>query len=184
MRGYNPSVPTPHPPMAPPWAPPSPSGRGVALGSPMPEVETLTEAKPAGPGPLAGLRILVVEDEPDARELLLALFEVCGAQGHGASSAAEALDLVRAGRPDLIVADVGLAGEEGLSFLRTLRNLPGGDMPAVALTAFVRPEDRDEALAAGYDAHVGKPIEPERLLRIVTMVLRERRSRERACGRR
>jgi signal transduction histidine kinase/ActR/RegA family two-component response regulator len=170
-------------------------GRGATFVVRLPTISRRADARPAAPAPtaepkltaggeLAGLRILVVEDEPDARELLLALFEVCGAQGHGASSAAEALDLVRAGRPDLIVADVGLAGEDGLSFLRTLRNLPGGDMPAVALTAFVRPEDRDEALAAGYDAHVGKPIEPERLLRIVTMVLRERRSRERACGRR
>jgi CheY-like chemotaxis protein len=70
-------------------------------------------------------------------------------------------------RPDIIVSDVGLPGEDGLTFLRRLRQLPGGDVPAVALTAFVRPEDRDLALAAGFDAHVAKPIEPKQFLDVL-----------------
>jgi signal transduction histidine kinase/ActR/RegA family two-component response regulator len=129
---------------------------------------------------LRGLRVLLVEDEPDTRELLLAIFALCGAQGSGAASAAEAMDLFDQARPDVIVSDVGLPGEDGLTFLRKVRSLPGGDVPAVALTAFVRPEDREEVLAAGFDAHVVKPVEPERLLDIMCQTLRERRARERA----
>jgi signal transduction histidine kinase/CheY-like chemotaxis protein len=127
---------------------------------------------------LAGLRVLLVEDEPDTREVLVALFEVCGARACATASAADAMEQFHSERPDLIVSDVGLDGEDGLTFVRALRRLPGGDVPAVALTAFVRPEDRDAALAAGFDAHVAKPIEPERFLQIVTQLLRERGSRE------
>jgi signal transduction histidine kinase/ActR/RegA family two-component response regulator len=127
---------------------------------------------------LAGLRVLLVEDEPDTREVLVALFEVCGATAHAAASAADATEQFKRERPDLVVSDVGLEGEDGLTFVRALRRLPGGDVPAVALTAFVRPEDRDAALAAGFDEHLAKPIEPARLLQIVTQLLRERRSRQ------
>jgi CheY-like chemotaxis protein len=123
---------------------------------------------------LGGLSVLLVEDELDTRELLLALFEVCGATASGTSSSADALEQFHRDRPDIIVSDVGLPGEDGLTFLRRLRQLPGGDVPAVALTAFARPEDRHLALAAGFDAHVAKPIEPKEFLDVVTQVLRER----------
>jgi signal transduction histidine kinase/ActR/RegA family two-component response regulator len=127
---------------------------------------------------LRGLQVLLVEDEPDTRELLLALFDACGANARGASSAADALAQFNRGRPDVIVSDVGLRGEDGLTLVRTLRSLPGGDVPAVALTAFARAADRDVALAAGFDAHVAKPIEPERFLKVVTGLLKDRRARQ------
>jgi CheY-like chemotaxis protein len=127
---------------------------------------------------LGGLRILLVEDETDTRELLISAFTLCGANAYGTSSAAAALEQFHRVRPDVLVSDVGLPGEDGLTLVRKLRRLPGGDIPAVALTAFVRPEDRDVALAAGFDAHVAKPIEPERLLHVLIQVLRDRRAGE------
>jgi signal transduction histidine kinase/ActR/RegA family two-component response regulator len=128
---------------------------------------------------LRGLHVLLVEDEPDTREVLLALFDACGASACGTSSAAEAVEQFHRKRPDVIVSDIGLRGEDGLTLIRKIRRLPGGaDVPAVALTAFVRAEDRDAALAAGFDAHVTKPIEPERLLYDVIQLLRGRSARE------
>jgi signal transduction histidine kinase/ActR/RegA family two-component response regulator len=124
---------------------------------------------------LGGRSVLVVEDEPDTREFLLALFEACGADARGASSASDAMEQFQRERPDVIVSDVGLKGEDGLTLLRQVRRTPGGrEVAAVALTAFVRSEDRDLALAAGFDEHVPKPIEPDVFLRVVTDVLRAR----------
>jgi signal transduction histidine kinase len=157
---------------------PSASRRGAA-----PDAFLLSPDANASAGrALDGLHVLLIEDEADTRELLLALFGVCGANAFGTSSAADAMEQFRRDRPDIIVSDVGLPGEDGLTFLRKLRHLPGGDVPAVALTAFVRPEDREVALAAGFDAHVAKPIEPEAFLHTVTQVLRDRRARELAAG--
>ena len=166
-------------------------GRGAKFVIRLPSASRRPVARPGAPafssepvltaGPeLRGLRVLIVEDEPDARELLLALFNVSGAHACGASSTAEAIELFHRAKPEVIVSDVGLRGEDGLTLVRRLRSLPGGDIPVVALTAFVRSEDRENALAAGFDAHVTKPVEPERLLHVVTQLLRERLSRERA----
>jgi CheY-like chemotaxis protein len=113
---------------------------------------------------LTDTRILVVEDEPDSRELLLSLLEAYGAKTFGAATAAEALEKLGLARPDIIVSDVGLPGEDGLSLMRRIRAMPGPRIPAVALTAFSRPEDRERTAAAGFDLHVGKPIDPERLI--------------------
>ncbi len=165
-------------------------GRGATFVIRLPSGSRRTGARQGAPalssGPILtaapefrGLRVLIVEDEPDTRELLLALFNVSGAYACGASSAAEAIELFHREKPEVIVSDVGLRGEDGLTFVRTLRSLPGGDLPVVALTGFARPEDRENALAAGFDAHVTKPVEPERLLQVVTQALRERHSRER-----
>ena len=156
---------------------PSASGRPVTRpGAPAFSSESIVTAGP----PLRGLRVLVVEDEPDTRELLLALFGASGAYAYAASSAAEAIELFHREKPEVVVSDVGLRGEDGLDLVRRLRSLPGGDIPVVALTAFARSEDREYALAAGFDAHVTKPVAPERLLHVVAEVLRERLSRERA----
>ncbi len=166
-------------------------GRGATFVVRLPSASGRPAARPGAPGlssepaltagpELRGLRVLIVEDEPDTRELLLALFGARGADARGASSAAEAIELFHREKPEVIVSDVGLRGEVGLTFVRQLRGLPGGDIPVVALTAYVRSEDRETALAAGFDAHLTKPVEPERLLQVVTQVLRERLSRERA----
>jgi signal transduction histidine kinase/CheY-like chemotaxis protein len=141
--------------------------------------QALREPTLAGEGALSGVNVLLVEDEPDTREVLLALFDACGARVCGTSSAAEALEQFRRARPDVIVSDIGLRGGDGLTFIRNVRRLPGGgDVPALALTAFVRTEDRDAAVAAGFDAHVAKPVEPALLMDQVTTLLRDRAARE------
>jgi signal transduction histidine kinase/ActR/RegA family two-component response regulator len=133
----------------------------------------------AGERRLTGLRVLLVEDEPDTREVLLALFDASGARASATSSAAEALEQFHRERPDIIVSDIGLRGEDGLALIRKVRRMSGGaDVPAVALTAFARAEDRAAVLAAGFDAHLAKPIEPERLLHDVARLLRDRSGRE------
>ncbi|HEY5145319.1 MAG TPA: response regulator, partial [Polyangiaceae bacterium] len=131
----------------------------------IPTLQPASVRPPAAPRDLlADARILVVEDEPDSRELLLSLLEAYGAKTFGAATAAEALEKLGLARPDIIVSDVGLPGEDGLSLMRRIRAMPGPRVPAVALTAFSRPEDRERTAAAGFDLHIGKPIDPERLI--------------------
>ena len=112
---------------------------------------------------LSGLSVLVVEDFADAREALVALLARAGARTAAAASAREARQLLAQGRPPhIIVCDVGLADEDGYSFLGGLRQSGGplSRIPAVALTAWGRAEDRERAAAAGFDAHLVKPVEP------------------------
>ena len=118
----------------------------------------------------AGLKILVVDDEADARALMRRLFEDCRATVLEASSAAEALSLLRSARPDVLVSDIGMPGESGYMLIRSIRVLPpdaGGATPAVALTAYARTEDRMQAILAGFQHHVTKPVEPAELIAMV-----------------
>ncbi len=119
---------------------------------------------------LAGLHVLVVDDEEDVRELVRAVLEGAGARVTSAVSAQDALAAVRDERPDLLLSDIGMPGEDGHALIRSLRKLPremGGRIPAIALTAYARLEDRREALVAGFQNHVTKPIEPEDLVLIL-----------------
>ena len=120
--------------------------------------------------PIAGLRVLVVDDEPDARALIKRLLEDHDAEVLTAGSAAEALELVRTSRPHMIASDIGMPGEDGYALIRRVRALgadAGGQLPAIALTAYARAEDRVKAMLAGFDVHVPKPIEPAELLAVV-----------------
>jgi CheY-like chemotaxis protein len=122
---------------------------------------------------LAGLKVLVVDDERDARELLRRVLEDCDATVAIAGSAEEGLALIRALRPDVLVSDIGMPGVDGYEFLQSVRALPaeeGGRTPAMALTAFARSEDRTRALLAGFFAHVSKPVEPAELLATIASV--------------
>lgn len=122
------------------------------------------------PPELAGLRVLIVDDERDTREMLGMLLRRCGVEVFLAASAAEALRLIEAERPDVLVSDIGMPGEDGYSLLEKLRKLPresGGNLPAVALTAYARSEDRTRALLAGFNNHVAKPVEPLELLAVI-----------------
>jgi signal transduction histidine kinase/uncharacterized protein with PIN domain len=115
---------------------------------------------------LAGLLVVVVDDEPDARDLLREVLEACGAEVTAAASAAEALAVIERARPDVLVSDIGMPGEDGYSLMRRVRareSVAEGHLPAAALTAYARPEDRSLALAAGYDLHLAKPIDPGEL---------------------
>ncbi|HEU4404345.1 MAG TPA: ATP-binding protein [Polyangiaceae bacterium] len=122
------------------------------------------------PPELVGLRVLVVDDEPDARDLIKSILEEGRAEVVVATSAAEALDHVRARPPDVLVSDVGMPGEDGYSLVRKLRALgddAGGRTPAVALTAYARAQDRTRALLEGFTSHVAKPVEPQELIAVV-----------------
>ncbi|MDB5296625.1 MAG: hypothetical protein JWO31_2608, partial [Phycisphaerales bacterium] len=111
--------------------------------------------------------VLVVDDEPDARAVVARLLEGWDAAVTTAGSAADALAAVRRDKPDVLVSDIGMPGEDGYSLIRAVRALGpsgGGDVPAVALTAYARAEDRARALRAGYQGHLSKPVEPGELL--------------------
>jgi len=127
------------------------------------------------PAELQGLKVLVVDDEPDTRELVATAISGCGCVVHGAGSAREALDLVREFHPDVIVSDIGMPGEDGYELVRKLRRLPpeeGGRTPAAALTAYARAEDRRQALRAGFEMHLPKPVEPAELLAALATLAR------------
>ena len=140
----------------------------------LPETEAHAAAWRAVPR-LAGAHILVVDDEADSRDLLLQLLGSWGAEVSGVGSAREALAAVSREAPDLLVSDIAMPGEDGFALLRTLRAtevvLGRPALPAVALTAFARPEDRRHALEAGFAAHVAKPVEPEELLATLAALL-------------
>jgi signal transduction histidine kinase/ActR/RegA family two-component response regulator len=125
---------------------------------------------------LGAARILVVDDEADSRELLLQLLQAWGARPEGAASVRDALAAAARARPDLLVSDIAMPGEDGCALVMELRKLERAlgqaPVPALALTAFGRPEDRRRVLAAGFDAHVSKPIEPDELRVIIAGLLR------------
>jgi PAS domain S-box-containing protein len=119
---------------------------------------------------IEGVKVLVVDDESDARALLKRLLEDCKAKVMLAASAAEAFEHVKESRPDVLVSDIGMPGEDGLTLIRRIRALrpeQGGGVPAVALTAFARSEDRMQAMMAGFQHHVAKPVEPAELITMV-----------------
>jgi signal transduction histidine kinase len=122
------------------------------------------------PALLAGLRILVVEDEADTRELLVTALEQCGAQVIAVPSAAAALEQLDSGPADVLVSDLGMPDEDGYSLIRKVRaRAPGqgGSVPAAALTAYARAEDRSRVLASGFQMHLPKPIDPGDLVNMV-----------------
>ena len=126
------------------------------------------------PERLDGLRVLVVDDEPDTRELLIAGLGMCGAEVTTAGSAAEALEAFAADVPDLLISDIGMPGEDGYELIRRVRELPpegGGKVPAIALTAYARAEDRMQALRAGYHMHVPKPVELAELVAVAASLV-------------
>jgi signal transduction histidine kinase/ActR/RegA family two-component response regulator len=126
------------------------------------------------PPDLSGIKVLVVDDQPDARDMIKRVLEDCEADVTTAASAAEAVRAVEAGRPDVLVSDIGMPDVDGYELLRRIRALDspsGGHLPAIALTAFARSEDRTRALRAGFLAHVAKPVEPSELLATVASMV-------------
>ncbi len=124
---------------------------------------------------LSGVRVLVVDDEADARELLRALLGQCGAEVRAAGSALEAIQLLKAWLPDVLVSDIGMPGRDGYALIREVRTLAatkGGNVPAIALTAYARSEDRLKALRSGFQTHIAKPVEPAELCAVVASLIR------------
>ena len=123
---------------------------------------------------LSGITVLVVDDQDDARDLLKRVLEECDARVLTAASAGAALATVEADHPDVLVSDVGMPDVDGYELLRRVRALGparGGRLPAIALTAFARSEDRTRALRAGFLVHVSKPVEPSELVATVASIV-------------
>jgi PAS domain S-box-containing protein len=125
---------------------------------------------------LRGLHVLVVDDDDDARALVRRLLDEYGVRTTEADRVSVALARVAEDKPDLLVSDISMPGEDGYALLRQLRaaGLDGDTLPAVALTAFARPEDRTRALSSGFQAHLGKPIDLESLLLTLVGLARRR----------
>ncbi|MBI3950706.1 MAG: response regulator [Acidobacteria bacterium] len=119
---------------------------------------------------LGGVRVLAVDDEPDARALISTVLEQRGAEVRAVASAREAMEELESWKPDVIVADIGMPDEDGYWLIHQIRALApdrGGRVPAVALTAYARAGDRERALSAGYQVHVPKPVQPTELAAVI-----------------
>lgn len=132
-------------------------------------------SSPVAATPLAGLRVLVVDDEADTRNFLSFMFEEYGAFATAVASVDEALAVLEQAKPDILISDIGMSEQDGYTLIRKLRSLEpekGGRIPAIALTAYTREEDRLEALSAGFQQHLSKPIDPTKLIAMVANVLK------------
>lgn len=141
---------------------------GEATGS-RHTVETAHEVMGGPRATLRGIRVLVLDDDPDSNAVVAALLVGRGAMVQTALGAAEALAVLERWRPDVIVSDIAMPGEDGLAFLRELRRRQDtlADVPAIALTAFGGSDARRRLLAAGFQAHVAKPFDPVHLAAVV-----------------
>ncbi|HEX2223088.1 MAG TPA: response regulator [Thermoanaerobaculia bacterium] len=158
-------------------------GKGAAFRVRLPAWSPLSDGlsgepteRPAGPGLfddaslLGGIHVLVVEDEEDTRELITTALESCGAEVTAADSVTTALEALDRRVPDVLVSDIGMPGEDGYSLIRRVRSRQadqGSELPAAALTAYARAEDKLRALAAGFNTHLPKPLDPGELVQTV-----------------
>jgi len=173
------------------WAESDGEGRGATLvvELPLPVDDVRPAAKPAAVYRrlesaasrlinLARRRILVVDDEADARDLLAEILGQAGAEVIVVGSADEALETLRRWRPDVLVSDIGMPGDDGYVLIRKVRALgsdEGGQVRALALTAYARSEDRALALEAGFHTHIAKPVDPLELTALIAGLAPERR---------
>ena len=128
-------------------------------------------------GLLNGVRVLVVDDEQDARELVSTILTRCGGEVRCTDSAAQAIEALREWEPDVLISDIGMPVEDGYSLIKRIRKLRSKrakEIPAVALTAYVNSADRNRALSAGFHAHLAKPVEPEALVTLIAEAARRK----------
>ena len=157
---------------------PACEGADAQSGDEAAGTESATAARsPAVSRSLAGVDILLVDDEADTLMLFKTTLEAHGARVRPAATAAEALGLAAEWRPHLLVSDIGLPGIDGYALLDAIRSKTAHrTLAAVAVTAFARPDDRNRALAAGFQAHISKPVDPSELVRLLAAVLAAPRS--------
>jgi signal transduction histidine kinase/CheY-like chemotaxis protein len=154
-------------------------GRGATFRVDLPKVAE--NAKPGGASagrrpmdverPLEGLRLLLVEDDPDSRNMMTLFLELSGAEVKSASNAVDALQMLQEQQPDVMLADVGLPQIDGYMLVRQMHE-QGFGTPAIALTGYASADDRDKAIAAGFSEHLGKPVSLDALVRVLTSVSR------------
>jgi PAS domain S-box-containing protein len=162
----------------------SSSARRVELFSPgarmaVAESHTFTDVS------LKNVRVLVVEDDPDTRELLKTILERCGAEVTAVASSSAALTEILRARPAVVVSDIGMAEENGYELIHKIRSLKpeeGGRVPAVALTAYAAAADRKRALLAGFQTHLAKPVEPDELLAVIANLSAQQDAAARSSG--
>jgi CheY-like chemotaxis protein/nitrogen-specific signal transduction histidine kinase len=162
-------------------------GEGANISVSLPLAAAAKEAPPREPSglkaeglphfseSLRGVRLLVIDDDADTREMLLSVLEHFGASAEGAASAAEGFAAFTRARPDVLVSDIAMPEEDGYSLIRRIRTLGpqgGGDVPAAALTAYGSAEDRAKALRAGFQIHIPKPVDPPELVSVVRTLAR------------
>jgi PAS domain S-box-containing protein len=150
-----------------PLARPDADSASAELWRPDGQMETRTTS-------LRGARVLVVDDDHDTREILAVMLARYGSEVRTAGSAAEAVETFRLWRPDVLVSDIGMPVEDGYALIGRIRGLAveeGSDVPAIALTAFAAAQDKEKAIAAGFQKHLSKPVEPVQLAREVARIL-------------
>ncbi|MBW4634219.1 MAG: response regulator [Iphinoe sp. HA4291-MV1] len=126
--------------------------------------------------PLEGVHILVVDDDADSRDFLVFALEDFGANATAVTSASSALEILMTFKPDILISDIGMPEQDGYSLIRQVRELPseeGGQIPAIALTAYAGERDRQEAIAAGFQRHLSKPVTPEQLVNVIAELVRD-----------
>jgi CheY-like chemotaxis protein len=139
-----------------------------------PEAERVSPAAQASPR-LDGIRVLVVDDEPDTREIMAHTLEGCGATVTLADSASDAITILEDREMDVLLADIAMPGEDGYALIRRIRASEEGrvaTIPAAAVTAHARDDEKDQALSAGYQMHLAKPFEPAQLAQAVETLVR------------
>ena len=126
---------------------------------------------------MADVRVLVVDDDSDARDLLKEALTTAGASVIAVDSAEAALRALADEHVDIIISDIGMPGVDGYELMRRIRRLPGerGALPSIAVTAYARPGDREDALQAGFHAHVTKPVDIDLLLRTIASLVQNAR---------
>jgi CheY-like chemotaxis protein len=134
--------------------------------------------RPLSPSALRGVRVLVVEDDADARTLLTRSLLKAGAEVLDAASVSIALELLPAFHPNVLISDLGMPDQDGYDLIREIRarGLTPGDLPAIALTAFARNEDEERSLLAGFQVHLAKPVDQNQLIAAVASVARPARN--------
>jgi PAS domain S-box-containing protein len=150
-------------------------GQGATFTVRFPLLNPTLEGNPSEPLSkpaldVTGVRVLAIDDEPDARELLTVLLTQYGAEVVAVASPAEVLATLESFQPDVLISDIGMPDADGYTLIRQIRALPsqqGGQTPAIALTAYAREEDSQQAIASGYQWHITKPLDPEQLVRAV-----------------
>jgi CheY-like chemotaxis protein/two-component sensor histidine kinase len=150
-----------------------PLSQNLPAAAPSPDPRSPSASAPGDSRDLGGLRILLVDDEEDAREVVSTALEQFGAEVASVDSAADAMATLRRTGADVLVADIGMPGEDGYSLIQRVRELDGdlGRLPAIALTAYAGDADRRRALEAGFQIHLPKPIDPGALAEAVASVV-------------
>jgi CheY-like chemotaxis protein len=154
------------------WSEGTGRGSSFAVQLPVRAVQNVEDSRPDIGSPLAGLKILVVDDEADAREVVATALAQCGARTVAVATASEAIQLLKNFHPDVVVSDISMPGEDGYSLVRKIRSMKSeiAGVPVVALTAFTQPEEGRRAIRAGFKHCVSKPVEIDELAAVVRTV--------------